>query len=144
MSPSREEMQRVTEGFYTAMNNHDLKDVLARLADDVVDHQVPPEMPNGMEGEKAFFTMMFDAVPDMRFEILDMLISDTKVAIRSRVTGTQTGPFLEMPATGKPFDVEDIDIFEVDDDIKITQLWGIFDTATMMQQVGLLPPPGGG
>jgi steroid delta-isomerase-like uncharacterized protein len=141
MSPSREDMQRETEAFYAAMNNHDLKDVMSRLADGVVDHQLPPEMPTGKEGSAAFFTMMFDSVPDMTFETLDMLISANKVAIRSRVTGTQTGPFLEMPATGKPFDVEDIDIFEVNNDRKITQLWGIFDLAKMMQQVGLASPP---
>jgi steroid delta-isomerase-like uncharacterized protein len=134
-------MQRETDAFYVAMNNRDLKDVMSRLADGVIDHQLPAEMPAGKEGSAAFFTMMFDSVPDMKFEILDMLISDNKVAIRSRVTGTQTGTFLEMPATGKPFDVEDIDIFEANDDLKITQLWGIFDLAKMMQQVGLAPPP---
>ena len=141
MGPSREEMQRGTEEFYGAMNNHDVKDVVSRMADDVVDHQLPPEMPNGKEGTARFFTMMFDSAPDMRFDILDTLISDNKAAIRSRVTGTQTGTFLQMPATGKPFDVEGIDIVEVNDELKVTQHWGIFDFAKMMQQVGLAQPP---
>jgi len=57
------------------------------------------------------------------------------------VTGTQTGTFLQMPATGKPFDVEGIDIVEVNDELKVTQHWGIFDFAKMMQQVGLAQPP---
>ena len=141
MGPSREEMQRGTEEFYGAMNNHDVKDVVSRMADDVVDHQLPPEMPNGKEGAARFFTMMFDSAPDMRFDILDTIISDNKAAIRSRVTGTQTGTFLQMPATGKPFDVEGIDIVEVNDALKVTQHWGIFDFAKMMQQVGLAQPP---
>jgi steroid delta-isomerase-like uncharacterized protein len=141
MGPSREEMQRGTEEFYGAMNNHDVKDVVSRMADDVVDHQLPPEMPNGKEGTARFFTMMFDSAPDMRFDILDTIISDNKAAIRSRVTGTQTGTFLQMPATGKPFDVEGIDIVEVNDELKVTQHWGIFDFAKMMQQVGLAQPP---
>ncbi len=141
MGPSREEMQRGTEEFYGAMNNHDVKDVMSRMADDVVDHQLPPEMPNGKEGAAQFFTMMFDSAPDMRFDILDTIISDNKAAIRSRVTGTQTGTFLQMPATGKPFDVEGIDIVEVNDELKVTQHWGIFDFAKMMQQVGLAQPP---
>ncbi len=141
MGPSREEMQRGTEEFYGAMNNHDVKDVISRMADDVVDHQLPPEMPNGKEGAAQFFTMMFDSAPDMRFDILDTIISDNKAAIRSRVTGTQTGTFLQMPATGKPFDVEGIDIVEVNDELKVTQHWGIFDFAKMMQQVGLAQPP---
>ncbi len=141
MGPSREEMQRGTEEFYGAMNNHDVKDVISRMADDVVDHQLPPDMPNGKEGAARFFTMMFDSAPDMRFDILDTIISDNKAAIRSRVTGTQTGTFLQMPATGKPFDVEGIDIVEVNDELKVTQHWGIFDFAKMMQQVGLAQPP---
>jgi steroid delta-isomerase-like uncharacterized protein len=141
MGRSREDMQRETEAFYAAMNNHDVKDVVSRLADGVVDHQLPPEMPDGKEGATAFFTMMFDSAPDLKFQILDTLISDNKVAIRSRVTGTQTGPFLQMPATGKPYDIEGIDIVEVNDDLKVTQHWGIFDFAKMMQQVGLVPPP---
>ena len=141
MGPSREEMQRGTEEFCGAMNNHDVKDVVSRMADDVVDHQLPPEMPNGKEGTARFFTMMFDSAPDMRFDILDTIISDNKAAIRSRVTGTQTGTFLQMPATGKPFDVEGIDIVEVNDELKVTQHWGIFDFAKMMQQVGLAQPP---
>ena len=140
MSPSRDEMQRGTEAFHAAINNHDVKELASRVAEDVVDHQLPTEMPNGRDGVAAFFTMMFDAAPDMRFEMLDVIISDDKVAIRSRATGTQTGPFLQMPATGKPFDVEGIDIVEVNDDLKVTQHWGIFDFAKMMQQVGLAPP----
>ncbi|HEV8089035.1 MAG TPA: ester cyclase [Actinomycetota bacterium] len=141
MSPSREEMMRETEAFYTAMNNHDVKDVTERVTEDIVDHQLPPGMPNGKDGVAAFFTMMFDAAPDMKFQILDTIISDDKIAIRSRVTGTQTGPFMQMQATGKPFDIEGIDIVTVDDDLKVTEHWGILDLAKMMQQVGAVPPP---
>jgi predicted ester cyclase len=57
------------------------------------------------------------------------------------VTGTQTGPFMQMQATGKPFDIEGIDIVTVDDDLKVTEHWGILDLAKMMQQVGAVPPP---
>jgi steroid delta-isomerase-like uncharacterized protein len=99
-------MQRETEAFYAAMNNHDVKEVVSRVTDDVIDHQLLPDMPQGKDGVAAFFTMMFDAAPDIRLEILDTIISGNKVAIRSRTTGTQTGPFVGMPATGKPFDVD--------------------------------------
>jgi steroid delta-isomerase-like uncharacterized protein len=140
MTWSRDVMQRGTEEFYAAMNNQDLDDIMSRMDDSVVDHQLPPEMPNGKEGAAAFFKMMFGSTPDMKFEILDMLISGNRAAIRSRVTGTQTGEFLGMPATGKPFDVEGIDIVEVNDDEKVVEHWGIFDAMKMMQQTGLVPP----
>jgi steroid delta-isomerase-like uncharacterized protein len=141
MTLSRDEMVRLTEEFYAAMNSQDLDGVLARMDDSVVDHQLPPEMPNGKEGAAAFFTMMFGSTPDMTFEILDTIVSGNRAAIRSRVTGTQTGPFMEMPPTGKSFDVEGIDIVDVNDDGKMVEHWGIFDFLGMMQQTGVIPSP---
>ena len=139
MTLSPDEMRRLNEAFYSAMNKQDLDSVLSMMDDSVLDHQVPPEMPNGKAGATAFFTMMFESAPDMHFEILDSIVSGNRIAIRSRVTGTQTGAFMEMPATGKPFDAEGIDIVQVSDEGKVTEHWGIFDLMTMMQQVGLVP-----
>ena len=139
MTLSSDEMRRLNDAFYAAMNKKDLDGVLSMMDDAVVDHQIPPEMPNGKAGATAFFNMMFGSAPDMSFEILDSLVSGNRIAIRSRVTGTQTGPFMQMPATGKPFDVEGIDIVQVNDEGKVTEHWGIFDFMTMMQQVGLVP-----
>ncbi|MFL5789961.1 MAG: ester cyclase [Actinomycetota bacterium] len=141
MTLSPEEMRRYNEAFYTAMNDKDLDGVLSMMDDSVVDHQLPPEMPSGKEGAKAFFNMMFGSAPDMRFEILDTVVSGNRIATRSRVTGTQTGEFMQMPATGKPFDVEGIDIVQVNEEGKVTEHWGIFDFMKMMQQVGLAPQP---
>lgn len=139
MTLSRDEMQQRTEEFYGAMNNKDLEALLALIDDSVVDHQLPPDMPNGKEGATAYFNMMFGSAPDMHFEILDAVVSGNKSAIRSRVTGTQTGPFMEMPVTGKAFDVEGIDIVAINDEGKVTEHWGIFDFMAMMQQIGLVP-----
>jgi steroid delta-isomerase-like uncharacterized protein len=139
MALAREDLKRLNEEFYAAMNAQDLDAVLAKMDERVVDHQLPPELPNGKEGAAAFFSMMFGSASDMKFEILDMLISGNRAVMRSRVTGTQTGPFMEMPATGKPFDVEGIDIVEVSDEGKLLEHWGIFDFMKMTQQLGLVP-----
>jgi steroid delta-isomerase-like uncharacterized protein len=139
MTLSPDEIRGLTDEFYSAMNGKDLEVVLGLMDDSVIDHQLPPEMPNGKEGAAAFFNMMFGSAPDMHFEILDALVSDNKIAIRSRVTGTQSGPFMEMPATGKPFDVEGIDIVSLNEAGKVTEHWGIFDLMKMMQQTGLVP-----
>lgn len=142
MTLPRDELARLNGAFYDAMNAKDLDTILSMMDDAVVDHQLPPEMPQGKEGAAAFFNMMFGSAPDMRFEILDMLVAGNRAAIRSRVTGTQTGPFMDMPGTGKPFDVEGIDIVEVSDEGKLLEHWGIFDFMGMMQQTGLVPSPG--
>jgi predicted ester cyclase len=48
-----------------------------------------------------------------------------------------------MPATGKRFEVEEIDIVRFFEDGLAHEHWGIFDAMKMMQQLGVIPeaPP---
>ncbi len=48
-----------------------------------------------------------------------------------------------MPATGKSFDVQLIDIIRFGDDGLAREHWGVFDALAMMQQLGVIPehPP---
>jgi predicted ester cyclase len=59
------------------------------------------------------------------------------------VTGTHRGDFLGVPATGKPVDVQLVDIIRFGDDGLAHEHWGVFDTLTMLQQLGAVPagPP---
>jgi predicted ester cyclase len=63
------------------------------------------------------------------------------VIARTRATGTHQGELLGMPATGKPINVQFIDIIRFGDDGLAREHWGVFDTMTMMQQLGAVPGP---
>lgn len=133
----REFMQRV-------FNEGDMSFAEKMLADDFVDHSPAP----GMKGDKAssieMFRMMKDQVPDNESEILDIIASGNKVAVRTRVSGTDTKGFMPgMPPTGKSFSVETIDVMTFNDDGLNTEHYGIFDMMGAMGQLGLLPSPGG-
>ena len=60
--------------------------------------------------------------------------------MRVSVSGTQDGEFMGLPPTGKAVNVEAVEIFEVEEG-KITGRWGTPDRATLMEQLGLSPPP---
>jgi len=94
-------------------------------------------------GVKAFFRMYIAAFPDLRMDAEDVLTSGDKVVARSRATGTHQGEFMGIPATGKAVDVQLIDIIRFGDDGLAYEHWGVFDTMTMMQQLGAVPegPP---
>ena len=72
-----------------------------------------------------------------------MLSSGDKVVARATVTGTNHGPFMGMPPTGKAIRVQLIDIIRFDDDGLAREHWGVFDAMKMMQQLGVVPagPP---
>jgi predicted ester cyclase len=87
--------------------------------------------------------MFFAAFPDMHMDVQDVVASGDKAAIRVRVTGTQQGEMMGIPPTGKPVDVQIIDITRFGEDGLAHEHWGIIDMLAMMQQLGVIPdgPP---
>jgi len=57
------------------------------------------------------------------------------------VTGTHTGEFMGIPASGNKTKVPTIDVFQFRDD-KISDHWGVTDSGAMMMQIGAVEPPG--
>jgi predicted ester cyclase len=63
--------------------------------------------------------------------------------MRCTLTATHQGlfpGFLEMPPTGKSICQRQIHILRIQDG-KVAEHWVIRDDLTMMQQLGLIPPP---
>ena len=111
------------------------------LADDFVEHEQTPGIAPTKEGTLEFFRMYRAAFPDLHFEPEDYIASGDKVVTRVRATGTNTGDFMGMPATGKTVDIDLIDIVRFEDDGLGHEHWGVADVMTMMQQLGVVPMP---
>ncbi len=129
---------------YDLINAGDIEGFGELVADDFVEHEETPGLAPTKDGVMQFFRMYKAAFPDLRFEPEDVLSSGDKVVARARVTGTHTGEFMGMPATGKTVSVQLIDIIRFDDAGLVAEHWGVFDALAMMQQLGVVPegPPG--
>lgn len=126
---------------YELINAGDLDGFGALLADDFVEHEQTPGLAPTKEGVLEFFRMYRAAFPDLHFEPEDYIASGDKVVTRVRATGTNTGDFMGMPATGKTMDIQLIDIVRFGDDGLGHEHWGVADVMTMMQQLGVVPMP---
>ena len=109
------------------------------LADDFVEHEAAPGLAPTKQGVMEYFRMFRAAFPNLRFDAEDILASGDKVVARVRVSGTHKGEFLGIPATGKDVDIQAIDILRFGDDGLTHEHWGVSDTLTMMQQLGVVP-----
>jgi steroid delta-isomerase-like uncharacterized protein len=129
--------------FYDLINAHDIDGFGDLLADDFVEHEEAPGLAPTKAGVKEFFRMYIAAFPDLHFEPEDVLPSGDKVVARVRATGTNTGDFMGMAATGKSVRVQLIDIVRFGDDGLGHEHWGVVDVMAMMQQLGVVPegPP---
>jgi steroid delta-isomerase-like uncharacterized protein len=124
---------------YESLSAGDLEGFAALLADDFIEHEETPGLAPTKDGVLEFFRMYRAAFPDLRMDPEDVLSSGDKVTGRARATGTHQGELMGMPPTGKTIDVQFIDILRFDDDGLAAEHWGVFDTMTMMQQLGAVP-----
>jgi predicted ester cyclase len=92
---------------------------------------------------RAWFTNLFAAFPDFRFEILDIVAEGEKAAVRWRATGTFDGntQFEGADPTGARVDLSGCDLLTIRNG-KIQRNDAYMNGAQMAQQLGALPLPG--
>lgn len=145
--PTRDEIERgIREFNERVFNQKDLEYFEDRLTDDFIEHSPMPGLGNDRKGAIETIRMLLGAIPDMKSEILQVIVSGNKFAVRTRTSGTDsgTGQMPGVPPTGKQFAVEGIDVVTVADDGRYSEHYGIFDVTSMMMQLGLMPPPPSG
>lgn len=123
------------------MNQHDLEAALAMFHPDYQDHNAPPPgLPSGIEGDKLFFTMLFQAFPDLEVRTEELIAEGDRVVERLMLGGTHEGVFMGAAPTGKRVTWGFINIYRIAGG-KVAEVWSEGDHLGLMQQIGLIPPP---
>ena len=94
------------------------------------------ELPQGIEGEKAFTSSFITAFPDVRAIIERQEVNGDKVTTYVTFTGTHSGELMGIPATGKKTKVP----VKITDRIvngKIVETWSEWDPDDLMRQLGV-------
>jgi steroid delta-isomerase-like uncharacterized protein len=123
------------------INQGDMDAAATYVWDDVVEEVPLPGQGPGLDGLKDALRSMRAGFSDLNFSIQEQISEGDKVASRFEWTGTHTGVFLGIPATGKPVRVWGIVIDHLQDGkIKNTRI--IMDTLGLMMQLGAIPGAG--
>jgi steroid delta-isomerase-like uncharacterized protein len=129
--------------FYEAISAGELGVVDEVLADDFVEHDEFPGIPQSRDGVKQFFEMSRAAFPDLRLRVLH-LVEDGDICVgHGLFEGTHEGDFMGVPATGRRVSVPIADVVRFGDDGRAVEHWGVTDTGMMMQQLGVVPDSAG-
>ncbi|MGL5253537.1 MAG: ester cyclase [Brevinema sp.] len=99
-----------------------------------------PEPLRGLDGYMAVLEMMRGAMPDVQWAVEEIIAENDKVMIRFTLRGTQTKPFMGMPATGKQVSITAMNIYQLKDQ-KIVLEHGLPDMFSMLIQLGAIPAP---
>ena len=116
-----------------------VNETLARdaLAVNFIDKTPPEGRKQGPEGAILASRAFRTAVPDLRCDVEQMIISGDRVVSHLHFHGTFTGTFGKLKGQGQKIDFIATDIYEVADG-KIAANWHIEDNLTLMKQLGAL------
>ena len=127
------------------------KDTIRRMFDEVVNHgkldliedlfhpdfrTITAEGEFDRDGFRAYVEGWRAAFPDVHCQVEDLIAEGDMVAWAVRATGTQTGDFLGVPATGRSVDFYSLNIGQMRDG-RAYRHRVIMDGATLMAQLGL-------
>jgi len=89
------------------LNNHNVDALGDFMAEDMVDHNPPPDAKPGLAGMKDAMGMFVRAFPDLKVQIDDVIAEEDKVVMRATTTGTHQGDLMGIAATGKKISYEE-------------------------------------
>lgn len=131
----------IIQRFIDEVLNHGRYEVCDEIvAEDFNELDPLPGQRQGREGLKEVVAMMRAGFPDMHWVTEESISSGDKVVTRFTWTGTQRGPFLGIPATGRPVTVKGVVIDRLVNG-RMTDSRILMDTFGMMMQLGVIPPP---
>ncbi len=88
----------------------------------------------GIKGVEERLQILFNAFPDAKYELLDLIAESDKVVARWRMTGTHNGVFLDIPPTGKSISIKGIDIYKIENGM-ISSHWNEVDMLGLINQI---------
>jgi predicted ester cyclase len=92
----------------------------------------------GPGARRKLYETFYQAIPDARAEVLEVVAEGDKVVLVDRFGGTHRGEFFGRPGTGNRMEWMAIHIYTIRDG-KILEDATMTDSLAMMQQLGLVP-----
>lgn len=133
----------IARRYFEALAEHDLDAALACWKPGSIDRFVGAQELIAPDGIRAYFTELFAAFPDFRFQIVDMTSSGRRTAVRWRAAATFAGPgrFQGFAPNGARIEIEGCDVVTVADELIVANE-AFVDSGDIARQLGFLPPAG--
>ena len=133
----------VVRGYFDALAEQDLDRATAHWAPGGVDNLHGMAELRAPDGIREFFSELFAAFPDFRFEVLSLVADGELAAVRWRTRATFTGPgrFQGFSPNGARVEMEGCDMLTVRDGL-IQENHAYTNGADIARQIGALPPEG--
>jgi predicted ester cyclase len=101
------------------------------------DHDPAKGQPPGPDGPGWYWEQFGRSFTDIEREIIDTIVTPTRLITIMNLSGTHTGEFLGHAPTGRRFTVRNVQVLGFRDG-KASDRWGSTDELGILQQLGLI------
>jgi predicted ester cyclase len=130
-----DQIQALAADAFARFNDHDDHDAFFdAYHPDVVLHGYPAGL-QGHDGLRAFHEALWEAFPDVRLTVEDLVVESDRAALRYRLQGTHGGPYLGVAPTGLRFDVEGLTLLRVAER-RVVEEWHSPTELAILRQLG--------
>jgi predicted ester cyclase len=142
---SEQENIKAASIFFEAWNAGDLNKIKPYEADNFMAEGPGAAVPMTADQNRAYLNNFFTAFPGSKFQILQTVVQGDYVVINWKVSGgSNSGPLISpsgqtIPPTGKSATLVGSTTSQIKNG-KLTRSWAFFDMASLLGQLGLLPP----
>jgi predicted ester cyclase len=138
---NEKEMKALTDKELEAWNNGNLSMIDETFSGEGVMHIVDSEDLVGIQAKKDYIVSTRTSFPDFNVTFDEIIIKGDKIVLRWTATGTNTGPYGELPPTGNKIKFSGALISHVVDG-KISEQWQHYNQAANLTQLGFtITPP---
>ena len=131
-----EDMKALVNRYVDEVLNRGNFDLLSEIcAPDYKRYLSPAADPLTLGEQRTRLATIRTAFPTWELSVKEIICEGDVAAFRAVVHGTQTGPFLGLPATGKSFSISALDMVLVRDG-QFVEHWGGPDLFALTQQLG--------
>lgn len=108
------------------------------LADDFVNHTMPPGVATDRQGLKDTILTFHAEVPDEHYELLDLVAERDLVLVHALLSGSHTKQFRGFDPTGRHFSIHVFHLLRLRNG-RVCEHWGARDDLAMLRQLGIGP-----
>jgi predicted ester cyclase len=103
---------------------------------DCFNHELPPGMPQGIEGMTKLMLWLNGAFTGLHYDIHQVIADAANVVVYCTMTGRHTGEFMGIQPTNRDVAFRQIHIVRFKDG-KAIEHWAVRDDLTMVRQLGV-------
>src|SRR5262245_61920099 len=108
-----EQNKLIARQFLAAFAAGDTATLTQVTSENIIDHCAPPGAKPGRQGLLDAVAMFRAGFPDIQISAERMVAEGESVSVFGRITGTNSGPMMGSPATGKRVDIGYIDMYRI-------------------------------